>query len=267
MEEILTASEGMIAAERRRKICELVNERGMVTVTELSEAFGIGANTIRHDLNILHNQNRLQRSHGGAVTCESKTVSATYSSSDAHCAHMNEKALIAEAALQYMPDSGSVFIGSGSTTYQLAIRIRKDLPINVITVSPEIAIHVSANTGITVDLLGGRIRPADSYSTDCSLAEDALNRLHWETAFMGATGIDVEGGITSIDRIAAVYERKQMERASKVVVLCDSSKLGSFSYAQIGPVTLIDVLITDSNAKPDIIEGLRDKGIEVVIAG
>lgn len=267
MHDILTASEGLLAAERRRKICELVRERGAVTVGELSDGFSIGANTIRHDLNILHEEGRLVRSHGGAVANDTSLSSGVFAGSAVGVAHMVEKVLIAEAALRYMPESGSVFVGSGSTTFQLALRIRRGLPINVITVSPEVAIHISANTGIAVDLLGGRIRPADSYSTDCSLAEDALNRLHWETAFMGATGIDIEGGITSIDRIAAVYEKKQMERASKVVALCDSSKLGSFSYAHIGPVTLMDVLVTDTRADPKIVKALQDQGIEVVLAG
>ncbi|MHB1000401.1 MAG: DeoR/GlpR family DNA-binding transcription regulator [Armatimonadota bacterium] len=265
MGDMMAASEVPLAAERRRRICELVHERGAVTVAELTDAFCIGANTIRHDLNILHKQGKLLRSHGGAVANDESSSSHTHPS--IRSSHTQEKEWIAEAALKYMPDTGSVFIGSGSTTYQMALRIPQGLHTNVVTVSPEVAIHVSANAVLTVDLLGGRIRPADSYSTDCSLAEDALNKLHWEVAFMGATGIDVKGGITSIDRIAAVYEKKQMECASKVVVLCDASKLGSFSYAYIGPLNLINVLITDVNAKPEMIREIEAQGIEVVLAG
>jgi DeoR/GlpR family transcriptional regulator of sugar metabolism len=57
-----------------------------------------------------------------------------------------------------------------------------------------------------------------------------------------------------------------MDHSNRVIALCDSSKIGRFSYAKAGPVTMIGTLITDSGAPVDTVESLRNMGIEVVVA-
>ena len=54
--------------ERRQKIAELVNSKGKVKVTELSELFGISEVSIRTDLADLEAKGLLSRVHGGAVS-------------------------------------------------------------------------------------------------------------------------------------------------------------------------------------------------------
>ena len=54
--------------ERRQKIAELVNSKGKVKVTELSELFGISEVSVRSDLADLEAKGLLSRIHGGAVS-------------------------------------------------------------------------------------------------------------------------------------------------------------------------------------------------------
>ena len=53
--------------KRREKILEMLNEKGQVTVSELSDIFNISSITIRSDLASLEEKGLLFRVHGGAM--------------------------------------------------------------------------------------------------------------------------------------------------------------------------------------------------------
>ena len=57
----------MMALERQRRIVELVNDRGSVRVAEISKIFDVTPETVRRDLDLLEEEGKLLRSHGGAV--------------------------------------------------------------------------------------------------------------------------------------------------------------------------------------------------------
>lgn len=255
---------GMVAAERRRIICNWASQYGSVKVVTLAEALGVGENTIRNDLDRLHREGRLLRVHGGAVPKSGSTPRRPYA--ETKSARLDEKSKIGAAALAYIPDFGTIFIGPGTTTYELAIRLPSDRPLRVVTNSLEIATYVASHQIAPVDFTGGSIR-TDSLASDWSLSEEAVASLYWDVAFVGAAAIDISRGITTLDRGAARWERLIIDHARKVVVLCDSSKLGQFSYAQVGPLNLIDVLITDEGVPPEFAQQLSEEDVELVIAG
>jgi DeoR family fructose operon transcriptional repressor len=50
------------------------------------------------------------------------------------------------------------------------------------------------------------------------------------------------------------------------IALADHSKFGTQSFAYVGPVSDIDVLVTDSGTDSKYVKGLREAGLEVVVA-
>lgn len=254
----------MLAAERRREIFNWALEHGFVNVATLAEALGVGQNTVRRDLDILHRQGKLVRSHGGAVIKD--TVGDRPPYSQTRHEHAKEKQWIGEAALEFVPESGSIFLGPGTTVYSLATGLPDNCQLHAVTNSPEIALHLASRTAMTIDLAGGRLRN-DSFASSFSLSRHILDVMYWDVTFMGISAIDPERGISSVDMDAADLERKFIEHGGKAIVLCDSSKLGRFSYVNVGPVDLIDVLITDVGASPEMVNAITDQGVEVVLAG
>jgi DeoR/GlpR family transcriptional regulator of sugar metabolism len=224
---------------------------------------GVAENTVRNDLDALQREGKLVRSHGGAMLKEEGLPAPPYS--QVRDQHQLEKSWIGLAAAHFLPDTGSVFINAGSTTYQLALNIREH-QIDVATNSPEIAVYLTGSRSVPVDLIGGRMLK-ESMETDGAWSCDYLDRLYWDVVFYGVTAIDSEHGITSVSLAIAEFETKVAQHGSKVVGLCDSSKFGRFARAQVGPVGLLDVLVTDINVKPAVVEMLRAEGIEVVVAG
>ena len=57
----------LLAEQRRRKILELIEQKGQITVRELVERFAVSSVTARGDLDALCSQGMAIRSHGGAV--------------------------------------------------------------------------------------------------------------------------------------------------------------------------------------------------------
>src|ERR1700757_1887558 len=57
----------LLSEQRRRKILELIEQRGQITVRELADRFSVSAVTARGDLDALCSEGLAVRSHGGAV--------------------------------------------------------------------------------------------------------------------------------------------------------------------------------------------------------
>ena len=55
-----------------------------------------------------------------------------------------------------------------------------------------------------------------------------------------------------------------LDAARQVMVVADSSKLGTVAFARICPITSVDILVTDSAADQRILELLTDRGVRVI---
>ena len=81
-----------------------------------------------------------------------------------------------------------------------------------------------------------------------------LEHLNIDTAFMAASGYDEKGGFTVGSQLGALLKRAVVKRARKVVMMLDSSKVGTllpFTFARMEDV---DVLVGDSKIKEKIID-------------
>lgn len=67
----------MFADQRRNLIIELLTEKGVVTVNDLTSMLNISVATIRSDLNQMEKQGLLLRTHGGAMLKAEETNKET----------------------------------------------------------------------------------------------------------------------------------------------------------------------------------------------
>lgn len=255
-------SGNLIAAERRSRIYRYALEKGSVNVTDLAKLFDVAENTIRNDLQALHVQGRLIRSYGGAIVKEPIRPAEPYSATKE--SNMLQKSAIGERAASYLPDSGFVFINAGSTTKQLITHVPEGWQAHVTTNSPEIALFLSAEKGVEVDLLGGRME-RESLETDGSLSESALADQYWDMAFIGISAIDPSHGITGISRRVSALECRVMSHSRKVIGLCDSSKFSRYSHSRSAAVDILSVLVTDDGVSELVRKEFSDLGVTLDI--
>jgi DeoR family transcriptional regulator of aga operon len=177
----------LLIEERRRRICELLREQGRVTVEALAARFGTSQVTIRADLSTLESSGALTRTHGGALNVEVSDQPLGVK----RLQHHAEKLRIADAAAELIREGETIILDSGTTTAEIARRIRRlDLKsINVITNALNIAALLIDVPSVRLIMPGGILR-RESNSLSGHMAEAALANLQADRLYLGADGLD-----------------------------------------------------------------------------
>ena len=255
---------GLLVAERRHRIVELLRAQGKVTVEALAARFATSAVTIRTDLAALEAGGALERTHGGALLRQDNDDRPINVKRTLHHA---EKVRIAKAAAALIQDGETVILDSGTTTAEIAKQIRRleVQSINVITNALNIAALLTDIPAVRLIMPGGILRP-ESNSLSGHMAEAALANLQADRLFLGADGLDPERGVMTPHLPEAQLNAKMIEISRQVIVVADSSKLMRRNISLIARVEQLHMIITDAGADPDVVAELRRRGVEVRLA-
>jgi DeoR/GlpR family transcriptional regulator of sugar metabolism len=248
----------LLPAERRRRIVELVRERGAVRTAELIEALGVSEVTVRRDLAGLEARGLVERTRGGAVSPGGAPVVTPP-------ARPVAKRAIGRAAAALVRPGDTVFLNGGSTTLEVFRHL--GVPATVITNNVLVALE-PVNRDVDLLLLGGHVRPDPAERTVVGpFATDALRRTFATRAFLGVGGLDVEHGVTTPVAAEAEIARAMVEQTrEQVVVVTDASKLGAVSDFGVCPLSRVDVLVADALGSGLDRQFLQQAGVEIVLA-
>jgi DeoR family fructose operon transcriptional repressor len=249
--------------ERQARIAEHVAVHGRARIGELAELFGVTEPTIRKDLSALQEQGLVRRAHGGALAVQ---PSIARELAGRRSAHRAGKEAIARACLPLLGDGDSLFLDSGTTVEALARAVAEDarrLRLSVLTSSLGVATALADVPSVDCVLLGGQLRRVDG-SVVGDLALDNLRRFSFSTAFLGVSGFSPAG--ISVGSLAeASLKAAVIERARRVVVPVDQSKVGTTDFAGIGGLDRIDVVVLDE-ATAAVRELCASHEIELLLA-
>ena len=252
----------MLNEERRREILEMLQSEGRVLVRDLSKKFRTSLITIRKDLESLHRQGLLERTHGGALPLRTGALQ-DQTLREKERLHRQEKLRIAGAALRMIRPGQVVILDSGTTTTAIARGCRNLRSLTVITNATNIAAELS-DSEVEVVLTGGSLRK-NSFSLVGPLAEESLRKLSADLLFLAVDGFDVHYGLTTPNQLEARVNRAMSESARRTIVVCDSSKFGRRSLSLIMGVSSVHETITDRGIpKPDL-KALREMEVEVTL--
>lgn len=248
----------MRRAQRLDGILAQLASAGSVSVRELSETLGASPATVRRDLQLLEEQKLLSRSHGGAVgNGVLYELPVRYRGGR----RAEEKGRIADAAVERIADAQTVGLTGGTTTTEVARRLR-ERTLTVVTNAVNIASELVISETIRLVVTGGVAR-SQSYELIGPLAERSLEGLNVDLMFLGVDGVTADG-VTTHDEVEAQTNRKMAERAARVIVVCDSSKIGRSALSSICTLAEVDELITDVGAPAERLAAVRAAGVEVV---
>lgn len=254
---------GLIPAERRNRIHEIIRDQGIVRVSTLSELLGVAEITIRRDLEQLEQDDILERTHGGAVYSRRMRLEPSYSEKDQ--IHRQEKQQIGVEAAALVEDEDILLINSGSTTLQIIRQLADRKNIRVIT-SNMGAFRETQGMDIELILTGGEYRE-ESNSLVGPLATLSLQQVYGSKCFIGVDGVSIKYGLTTPNLHEAEVARTMMERTrGQIIVVADHHKLGVVADFQTAPIEKIDVLVVDSGFDESYREELEELGIEILVA-
>jgi DeoR family fructose operon transcriptional repressor len=255
----------MLAFERRMALAELLKQNAVLTVDELVHRFGVSAQTMRRDFQYLADQGLLTRTHGGAVARAAEALGFEGSFKLRMAQQARQKAAIARAALGLVALGSTVMMDASTSVLALAQRLPRDAELHAIVNALPIGSELSVRAGVTTTMIGGTLR-STSLSASGPLAETMLRRLFADTAFISARGLSLERGLTEANPSESALKEIMIANATRVVALVDSSKLGRTALSFFGPLTDLDVVVTDDGADPRLLRGLRERGIDVRVA-
>jgi DeoR family transcriptional regulator of aga operon len=253
--------------QRAKRILQVLLRHGNISVDELAGLLAASAASVRRDLTRLEQRGLVHRTHGGAklagqMQYEPFRFDSSFEEREGRFAQ--EKRSIGMAAAELIREHETVGFTAGTTTTQVARCIRHRSGIHVITNAVNIGMELSNLAALNVTLTGGTMRWAGAFSLTGPAAMETLSGVFLDKAFIGACGVDVLRGATTIEPDEAAVFRAMVRQAKQVIVVADSSKIAMVSPALICPVTDIHVLITDSGIGTDAIEGFEANGIQVV---
>src|ERR1700737_500130 len=216
----------MLNEERCREILELLRNDSRVLVRDLSKRFRTSLITIRKDLEYLHHQGLLERTHGGALPIRTGALQ-DQTLREKELLHRQEKMRIAAAALRMIRPGQVIIRGSGTTTTAIARGCRHLRSLTVITNATNIAAEL-ADSNVEVILTGGSLRKS-SFSLVGPLAEESLRKLSADMLFLAVDGFDVAYGLSTPNQQEERVHRAMADSARRTVVVWDSSKFGKRS--------------------------------------
>lgn len=253
----------MPAEERRQKIYELIREDGSARVSVLSELFGVTEPTIRADLERLEQEGLVIRDHGGAYLRGIDDV--VRSQVLHHREHLEAKRLIGSRAASFVSDADTLILDSGSTATELVRNLLEKRNLHIVTNALNIALIVGAIPSFSVHVTGGEFK-APTLSLTGEDAAAVFHRVFVGKLFLATAGISLESGLSYPSLSDLPVKRAMIGAAKEVYLLADSSKIGTTSFATLGCLDSVDVLITDSAISPKQVRQLEEFGIRVDLA-
>jgi len=252
----------MLAEERRMQLVEWSKLDGRIDALAAAGKLNVAVETVRRDLDVLQRRGLLRRVHGGAIAASRYSHEFTFPERKGR--NPEQKLRIAQVAAQYLPEEGCIFVDGGTTTEFLAEALRNKPQLMVVTNSLSLASRIGEST-TPVFLLSGRVRSTTLSSVGSKTVEDLLS-YKAQIAFLGANGIDLESGFTTVDPDEAAVKKVMIQNATETIVLADNSKFGASYSALFAGFENIDRLVTDVDADPAHVDALSEKGIEVVLS-
>lgn len=248
-----------LAPQRRERLRQMLREGGVARVDDLRKTLEVSVATIRRDLEILEEEGKVRRVHGGAVSMESRLEEPVFENKTNLAAR--EKQRIAEEAYSLIESDEAIYLNGGSTTLFLARLLRERTDLTVVTNSLQAAIEL-ADSGPRVILIGGELRRI-SQTMVGPLTSAVLAQVHVDKAFMGTMGFCLKNGLTTTDPNEAYSNEIVAEQAGQVILLADSSKAEKVCFARFSDLDKVDLLVSDKNLSPEYTKELRKRGVKV----
>lgn len=257
-----------LPARRRADLVDFVEEHGHATVSMLVRALDVSGDTVRRDLQYLHDQGVVVRSFGGVVRRDELArfdppfLDRTRVNSEA-------KTVIGRLAATLVSDRQTLIVNGGTTTLELARALKGKKDLTVVTNNLHLPANIPPDAVSQLHILGGQFRMKSFATLGPVELPDVqggqTHVFHADLAFIGVGGVSDTGGFTGGDIRESSAIRHMMERAERIVVVADSSKFGRTAFAHICDLSVADVLISETAPTASLRAALVESGVELLV--
>lgn len=246
---------------RRRRVAELIAQRGSISIEEIADETGVSNVTAYRDIGALERQGLVSRTQPGLVSAKAAQVGELNTESRLQW-HVKEKTAIAGAAAALIHPGSSVLVDDSSTAL-LAVRALPDIPLTVVTNSLLVAGELKRKPAIRFLLTGGEYQPqADALTGRAAL--DMVSTIQADYCLIGAAGISRDDCFHPDEGIAQV-KQAMIASAERPMLLVDHSKWQATALHRFASLGDFAEVVVDPHTNPEQLEKLEELGISVVV--
>ena len=246
--------------DRHKYILHEVQLHNRVLLSDMSDSLAVSKDTVRRDIQELHDLNKLKKVHGGAISIGYNSIRNQISGT-VYAADRKTK-IINKALNLIEPDSVNLISG-GTTNLELIRNFPPDLRATFFTPSLSAAIELSVYPELEVIIIGGQL----SNQSQVTIGGSALNVLadiKVDFCFMGTGWLDPINGLTENDWEVVQLKKAMINASKKVISLTISEKLNTQQRFKVCEIQNIDTLITELDKDADLLKPYLNQNLEVL---
>ena len=246
-------------ARRQAQILSDLRAHPVVRASEIARRLGVHVETIRRDLNELHEKGKISRTYGGALPA---AMGFEASLAERDVLYVEERTRIAELAAAMISPGDVVMVDVGATTTHFAQRLlARGCEAQIITNSCTLPAVLGPTRQIRTILCPGEYSFRQG-GVAGSETTDFLQNFHADKVVFSVGGI-TEDGLYEVDPDFAWVKRAMIANARTRIVLSDHSKFGRAVMTRVSGFEEIHHLITDRPIDEPIQKQIARSGVEV----
>lgn len=249
----------MSALKRHEQILEILITEKEATVARLSEELNVSGKTIREDLEKLEQQGLLKRFHGGAALAN-EGFAGLFPNAAPNSKNEEAKLEAAKRALELVKPGEVVALDGGSTTLAMA-KLLDNIPITVITNDLFIIGELVKKDLIRLVVPGGYRNRNQLINENFSAI---IANMNIQKAFISATGIHEEYGLTVFTQATVGQKRAIMQAAAECYCVADHTKFNQCALLTFAKPEELKAVITDPGLPEETAKRYTARGIQLI---
>lgn len=247
----------MFTPERHIAIKKIVRRHRRIHFADLQRLVKVSPATLRRDLTDLEQSGDVIRVHGGVLDPVYVRTEVPFDERIVRSGSAKRAMAVVAAALA--PPGATVLVDAGTTCLEAGkiLLTRKD--VRIVTHSVAL-VQLGIRGEAPVVCLGGELRKVSGALTGAA-ALGALDKIHADIAFIGASGLDLKLGCSTTELSEATMKKALMGHATRKVLLADSAKWQNPSTVQFANWNEFDDWVTDKS--PAESRPLRALGLKI----
>jgi DeoR/GlpR family transcriptional regulator of sugar metabolism len=249
----------MLKEERLTHILTALRRKGKVNLESLSSALNVSEDTVRRDLDSLHNNGLLVKVRGGAISLSKNPLSFQ------DRAHLlpEEKNVVGLKAQQLIKDGKTIFMDGGSTICAVASHLPAHSRFRLVTNNMALVPILSNYKHIELIVLGGRYDRETAVNTGGQTSSEA-GKYNADLYFMGTCALHPDVGISAVFQADGEVKQTMLKNAAKTYALGNHTNLNCTEYYRVCALKDINGLITDLSPDDPRLDSFRNLGIRLI---
>ena len=249
----------MLKEERFKFILSSLEKNGNVNYGEMSDGLRVSEDTIRRDIEYLHNNGLLSKVRGGAIALNKNPM--TFQDRTGY--HSVQKEQIALKVQPMIKKGMTIFMDGGTTVCAVAEKFPSDSSFRVVTNNMALLPILSRLRGVEVIVLGGSMDHDTETNVGTKTSEDARQFVA-DLYLMGTCAISAKFGVTAAVKEDGAVKKAMLASAKTTVVLCDSVKVGTVESFVVCNLNEVDVVITELPSNDATLDELRFQKLKII---